>query len=173
MIKGIMMKRLVLILLITVGTLSAVETHAQRPADDFGFGIILGEPTGITLKFWSNNENAFVLDVGGSYFGSLSIVGDYLWHFDAFNSNIVGLYAGPGAVIGFGEGNEWIYKRRDDDFYHRDDDDIGIGARGVFGVNIVPRRTPLEIFAEIGVMVGLIPGFGTGAQAAIGVRFYP
>ena len=168
-----MMKRFVIILTFVFAFFAAETAEAQRPAGDFGFGLILGDPTGVTLKFWTSNANAFVLDVGGSYFGNLSIVGDYLWHFDAFNSNIVGLYAGAGGVLGFGEGRDWVYKRGDDDFYVRDDDDFGLGARGTFGLNVVPRNTPLEIFVEIGVLVGFVPTFGAGPEAAVGIRFYP
>ncbi len=59
-----------------------------------GFGIIVGEPIGLTLKTWTNNENAFVFDLGNSYFGDLRFGVDYLWHFNAFHSRIVNLYAG-------------------------------------------------------------------------------
>ena len=134
-----------------------------------GFGIILGEPIGLTLKVWSDYDNAFVFDLGNSYFGDLRIDVDYLWHFDAFRSRIVNLYAGPGGVLGIGEGNGFWYKGK----YHRTKNDIGIGARGVFGINVVPERTPLEIFFELGVLVGLAPDFGSSVDAALGMRFYP
>lgn len=146
---------------------------AQSPGGkSFGFGIILGEPTGGTLKFITSYENAFVVDIGTSYYGSPRINVDYLWHFDAFNSNIALLYAGPGGVIGIGEGRGFWYKDKNDRFY-RESNNVGIGMRGIFGINVIPERTPLEFFLEFGVLVGFVPDFGSGVDAALGMRFYP
>jgi hypothetical protein len=140
---------------------------------NFGFGIMFGDPTGATLKFWTNRENALVVDVGSSYFGNVRFNVDYLWHFDAFHSNVVKLYAGPGGVIGIGEGRGYWFGHGHDDFYYRDGGGTGIGVRGIFGVNIIPRRTPLEIFLEVGVLLGVSPAFGTGIDTGLGIRFYP
>ncbi|MHB8578633.1 MAG: hypothetical protein ACYDA4_02090 [Ignavibacteriaceae bacterium] len=141
---------------------------AQSPGGkNWGFGIILGEPTGVTFKYWTENDNAFVFDLGSSYFGSPRLDADYLWHFNAFNTDIANLYAGPGLALGFGKGNGFWDKT------FRTNGGAALGIRGVFGVNILPRRTPLEIFGEIGVLVGLTPDFGSGIDGAIGIRFYP
>jgi hypothetical protein len=163
-------------LLITVTVLLfiiASEGFAQRigRGDNFGFGIILGDPTGLTLKYYNYPGQGFVFTLGQSYFGSPRLGADYVWHFDAFNSDVTSLYAGPGMVIGFGESKGFWY-RRDGKFYVRDDG-VGIGVRGVFGVNFIPQRTPLEFFLELGVLLGLAPDFGSAVDAAIGMRFYP
>ncbi len=79
------------------------------------------------------------------------------------------LYAGPGGVLGTGGGNGFWYKGK----YHRTGNDLGLGVRGVFGINVIPERTPLEIFFEMGVLVGLAPDFGSSVDAALGMRFYP
>lgn len=167
------MRRIVLSIALLVALVSGAA--AQGPGGKtFGFGLIIGEPLGGTVKFWTNKENAFTVSLGGSYFGSPRLQGDYLWHFDAFNSSVVKLYAGPGVGIGFGrEGYGWINRRGRNYFYYRDDAGIGVAARAMFGLNIIPRKTPLEIFVEAGPNIGLIPNFGTAFDAAIGVRFYP
>jgi hypothetical protein len=157
----------IIILLIITGFSEVLPQSPQRK--ELGFGIMFGDPTGGTLKIWTNRENAFVIDVGASFFGKPRIGVDYLWHFDAFNSDIAYLYAGPGGAIGFGEGNGFWY----DDKFHRTRNEIGLGARGVFGVNVVPHNTPLEIFFEIGALLGLVPDFGSAADVALGIRFYP
>jgi hypothetical protein len=153
--------------------ITAAEGYAQRigGGDNFGFGIILGDPTGLTVKYYTEPGKALVFDLGASYFGSPRISGDYIWHFDAFNSDVTNLYAGPGLVLGFGEGSGWYGK--DGRFFTRDKNDLGIGVRGIFGLNFVPRRTPLEFFVELGVLLGLAPSFGSGVDAALGMRFYP
>ncbi len=160
------MKRLFLgmFLFVTV----TFNLFAQSPGrKNLGFGIILGEPTGVTVKYWTEYDNAFVFDLGSSYFGSPRFDVGYLWHFNAFNSDIANLYAGPGLALGFGEGNGFWDKS------FRETSGTEIGVRGVFGVNILPRRTPLELFGEIGVLVGITPDFGSGIDGAIGIRFYP
>lgn len=149
------------------------SAYSQSPeGKNFGFGLIVGDPTGLTLKFWTQRQNAIVLDVGGSYFGSPRINIDYLWHFDAFNSNLVKLYAGLGGALGFGSGKGFYYKDKGG-FYYRTGNDLGLGVRGVFGVNFIPRSAPLEMFFEIGALVGLAPEFGSAADVALGIRFYP
>lgn len=141
---------------------------AQSPGrKNWGLGVVLGEPTGLSVKYWTNYDNAFVFDLGSSYFGSPRLGADYLWHFNAFNSDMANLYAGPGLALGFGEGHGFW------DRTFRTNTGTALGVRGVFGVDILPRRTPLEIFGEIGVLVGLTPDFGSGIDGAIGIRFYP
>jgi len=170
-----MKKISVIVLLIFFTLLFVKESNAQfKPrGGNFGFGIVLGDPTGATLKLWTNSENALVFGIGGSYFGSPRIGVDYLWHFDAFNSRIVNLYAGPGGALGLGRGSGFWYKEGKDKFYYRDNDGIGLAARGIFGLNVVPERTPLEIFFEFGALLGLAPDFGSALDVALGIRFYP
>ena len=164
------MRKLIHIVLLLFILTGCEGIFAQSPqGKEIGFGIILGDPTGGTLKFWTEKENAIVIDLGTSYFGKPRIGVDYLWHFEPFNTDIANLYAGVGGAIGFGEGNGFWFK----DKFHRTGNEIGFGARGVFGVNVLPRHTPLEAFFEIGVLLGFIPDFGSAADAAIGIRFYP
>lgn len=166
-----LMKNILLIILIAFAF--NYTAYSQSPeGKNLGFGIIVGDPTGITLKFWTQRTNAIVFDVGGSYFGSPRIDVDYLWHFDAFNSNVAKLYGGLGGVLGIGSGKGFWYKDKGG-FYYRTSSDLGLGVRGVFGVNFIPRSTPLELFLEIGALVGLSPSFGSAADFALGVRFYP
>jgi hypothetical protein len=163
------MSRLKFLALALVFCWSFSLSYAQAPMHkQIGFGIMVGDPTGGTLKIWTNPINAFVIDAGSSYFGSPRIDVDYLWHFDAFHSKIANLYAGPGGVIGVGEGTGFWYRNH----FVRTGNDVGLGFRGVFGVNFVPERTPLEIFLEMGVLVGFSPA-GSSVDAALGLRFYP
>lgn len=161
-----------------------VGLRAQGPnGNDFGFGIILGEPIGGTVKIWTARDQAVAASIGGnSYFGNLRIGADYLWHFDVFRSQVVKMYSGPGLVVGFGEGHDhWFHSGHghgnghghDDHFYFRDEGGVGFAARVVAGLNIVPKRTPVELFLEIGPLIGISPFFGVAVDGAIGIRFYP
>lgn len=162
-----------LLLLLTALTCLST-THAQGPrGNDFGFGFILGEPTGATIKYWINKENALDAAIGGGQYGSIRIHADYLWHFDAFRSDVVKLYIGPGLGIGFGEGWGIFYHKGRAYWYDRNDGDAAIFGRMAFGANIIPRRSPIEIFVEIAPVIGFVPAVGVGIDAAVGLRFYP
>ncbi|MFA3783488.1 hypothetical protein ABRY23_10540 [Melioribacteraceae bacterium 4301-Me] len=146
---------------------------AQVPKEKkFGFGVNIGEPLGLTVKFWTNNQNAFAAYIGGSYFGNPRLGIDYLWHFNAFNSNLVKLYAGPGVHFGLNEGHTIIYQYKQDKFYYRASG-VGLAVRGIVGINFIPQNTPLEFYLELGPLLGLAPNFGSIFEGAIGFRFYP
>ncbi len=145
---------------------------AQKPGGgNFGFGLMLGEPTGATIKYWTTNKNALDAFLGVSYFGELALGADYLWHFDAFRSNEFSLYAGPGLVIGFG-GNDGVFYDRDDRRF-RDRDGAGIAIRGIMGVNFTPRRSNFELFLELGPLIELAPDVEAGFDFSVGFRYYP
>lgn len=158
---------LILILLISIS-----ESKSFSPKNKtFGFGIMLGEPTGLTAKLWVDKEQAIAFGLGNSYLGAFRLGADYLFHFDAFNSRIVNMYAGPGLAVGFGESGGWWYHNKNK-YWYKENDEIGFGVRGVFGINIVPKRTPLEIFGEVGVLIGMVPATRADVEGSIGIRFY-
>ena len=164
------MKKYLIIIILSLISFKYAEAQTFSPyGKQFGFGIMVGDPLGATLKFWTHDNHAFVVDIGSSYFGSPRIGVDYLWHFNAFRSPIANLYAGPGGAIGVGEGNGVYYNGK----YHRASGNVGIGARGVVGVDFVPRDTPIEVFFELGVLLALAPEFDSGVDVGLGIRFYP
>lgn len=149
------------------------ESYSFSPkGKTFGFGIMLGEPTGLTGKYWLEKDKALAFALGNSYLGNLRIGADYLFHFNAFESRIVNLYAGPGMAMGLGDSGGWWYKDKKEKWY-KDRGEIGIGIRGVCGINIVPKNSPLEIFIEAGLMIGIVPGLYSNFEGAAGIRFYP
>jgi hypothetical protein len=48
-----------------------------------------------------------------------------------------------------------------------------VAAKGTFGLNIIPRNTPLDIFLEVNPIIGISPGFGFDIMPSLGIRFYP
>jgi len=167
------MKTLTIAMILIMSFLILVqESMAFAPkGKDFGIGFMAGEPTGLTAKIWTTQDNALAFSVGTSYLGSLRIGMDYLWHFNAFNSQLVNMYAGPGVAVGFGKSGGWVYRDKNHKWY-RTNDDVGVGIRGVTGINIVPRNSPIELFGEIGVLVGVLPATYANFEGAIGIRFY-
>jgi len=158
---------------------SSMTVHAQGPqGKSFGIGFSVGEPTAVSARIWTSRQNSWDIGVGSSWIGNPHIHADYLWHFnDAFNSRIFSLYAGVGGILGTGDRDDgWfvVYKRgKKEERWYYGDDDFAIAAKGVFGLNIIPRNTPLDIFLEIDPVIGLSPGFGFDIMPALGIRFYP
>lgn len=176
------MKR-ILVFIIFIPLLTMVlpdSASAQGPMGrDFGIGFSVGEPTAVSARFWISRANSWDLALGSSAVGNPHIHADYLWHFnDAFNSRIFTLYAGVGGILGFGDKDNGVFirfkKGKDKGrWYYSDDSDMAIAAKGVFGLNVIPRNTPLDIFLELNPVLGIVPGFGFDIQPALGIRFYP
>jgi hypothetical protein len=160
---------LMIIMILFVST-QALKSYSPN-GKSFGIGVMVGEPTGLTLKLWTQRDIAIAISIGNSYFGSLRIGADYLWHFNAFNSSIVNLYAGPGIAVGIGESGGWWYKNKNK-YWYKGENETAVGIRGILGMNIVPRNSPIEIFGEIGLMIGILPMTHTNGEGSVGIRFY-
>src|SRR5258708_36092735 len=132
-----------------------------QPQGDFGFGLILIEPLGATVKYWTAPNQAIDADIGESYFGLPRVDVDYLWHFNSFNSHVLLLYGGIGAAFGFGSSGYYdLYYSRDFEghpFYYRAyyNSTFGFGIRMLFGLDIIPKRVPFEFFAQVGPLIGI------------------
>ena len=158
--------------------IAAHGSFSQGPKGrSFGFGFSLGEPTAVTLRFWESKMNSWDAAIGVSHLGNPQIHADYLWHFpDAINSRVVSLYAGVGGLVGLGDRGYFVWnkgRKYDKDHWWYDDGKLLVAAKGVFGLDIIPRNSPLEIFLELNPVLGVVPGFGFDFQAAVGIRFYP
>jgi hypothetical protein len=133
---------------------------------NFGLGISLGEPTGISMKLWSSEKSA--IDVGlawslGSNY-TFHIHADYLLHsFNMFKveKNRMALYYGIGGRI----------KIRDDDNPATSDDDR-IGVRMPVGINYIFDNAPIDIFLEIVPVLDLAPDTDFDFNAAVGARYF-
>lgn len=138
-------------------------------ADDkgiFGAGLIVGEPTGLSLKYYLGDDTAVAGAVGAAFLGNgLQVHVDYLWHpwiLESKPSFVLPAYGGIGARVldGNGNGNDDLFK---------------IGMRFVGGVLFDFREIPLDVFAEIaGVADYRTKGssFGIDINLGAGVRYY-
>ena len=164
-----------LLVALFVTLLAPPSASAQPNPGSFGFGLILGEPSGLTLKGSLSGPNSWDAAIGKSWFGGLHIHADYLWDLNVFNSNSVGMYFGVGGVLGFGTG-DGIFVKGDSKVGAGGNDEEGsvaIGGRVVAGINAVPFAAPLEFFLELAPIIGFVPGFGVGTGFSLGIRFYP
>ena len=73
----------VLFIVLLFLTSESVFAQANGIGGNLGAGIMLGEPSGVTLKKWNNQRSAFDIGVAWSFSGNndaLLLQGDYLIH---------------------------------------------------------------------------------------------
>ena len=144
---------------VLLAVLSA-NTYAKQ---DLGLGVIVGEPTGLSLKYWLDEDRAIDAAAAWSFSGhdSFQLHADYLFHrFDIFETGEVTgkmpLYYGLGARV----------KDKDKD------DDTVFGLRIPLGITYLFADAPFDLFAELVPIVDLAPDVDVDINAAIGFRFY-
>ena len=134
---------------------SNTSTYAQeRP---FGAGVIIGDPTGFTGKYWQNRENAYAFGLAWSLGDNdtVRIYGDYLWHrFEITGEARTPLYFGVGVWLG------------------SKNNDTGLGVRIPLGITHIFGADPIDVFFEIVPTVDLAPDTDLGVQGGFGIRYY-
>jgi len=161
-------KALVLALLL----LSAASPgFAQHEGGSFGFGFILGEPTGLSWKYTLSRTNALDGVIGVSPGNRFRIHVDYLWNAFPFHDPGFSLHYGIGAVVGFGE--TWFVEHDRKKEYWASTKELGVGLRVPFGIDYAIPRSPVELFFELAPIFIFAPDIGAGIDIGLGVRFYP
>ena len=152
-------KMVIILLLLTVSLANA------RSQDDFGIGIIVGEPTGLSLKYWLDEEYAIDGAAAWSYSenDSFQLHGDYLFHnYDLLEADEWPVYYGIGARLKF----------KDDDGRGRNKNYSMFGIRFPLGVTYLFEDEPLDLFFEVVPVLDLSPDVDLDINAAVGLRFY-
>lgn len=131
--------------------------YAQNNKGGVGVGVILGEPTGLSLKSWNGDKAAFDLGLAWSFSGNndaIHLHGDFLWHkWLNVDSGSLAFYYGIGARVIF-------------------EDDPRAGLRVPFGLTYLTEDAPLEIFFEVAPIFDVVPSTNTDVNGGVGVRFY-
>lgn len=138
--------------------LLSVKLYAQDKA--FGLGIMIGQPTGFSAKYWLNNENAVDFGLAYSFIGNdkgFSLHSDYLYHINGFSKSHIKLpvYYGFGARIRAVD-NSKTY----------------LGARGVVGLVYMDNTAPFDVFLEMAPIFNLFPETSLNFDLALGLRYY-
>lgn len=152
------MRKTFSILLLVLIFLSLSSKGLTYEKNDFGLGIILGSPTGISAKLWLSKSTAFDAAAAWSFSrkGRLQIHGDYLWH----NFNLIKVekgsfpfYYGLGFRFNFG-------------------DEVEAGVRFPLGLEYLFSQAPFDIFIEVVPVLRVINKTDFEMDGAIGVRFF-
>lgn len=132
------------------------HSNAQERYSNTELGIILGEPTGISLKAWQSNSTAFDAGIAWSFGdnGSLHLHGDYLRHeWLDVDSGSLALYYGIGARVQLA-------------------DDPRLGARIPFGLQYIIPDTRLSAFFEVAPLLDLVPETSFDVNGGLGLRIF-
>jgi hypothetical protein len=145
-------------LIVIVLSLIIFCAAAQGQSRGLGVGLILGEPTGISMKYWSGRTNAFDFAFAWSlqHSGWIYIHSDYLWHaFNVINVSrgALPIYYGVGGALGL-------------------NDETSLGVRGVAGLNYLFSGVPLDAFLELVPLLFLAPKTEVEFHGAIGIRYF-
>jgi len=144
------------ILSITFLLLFISLTKAQNSG--VGLGLIVGEPTGISFKYWTGSTTAFDGALAWSFIdeGAFHIHGDYIFH----NFTLITIpegklpfYYGIGARL-------------------KTSHDSRLGVRVPFGLAYLFQNAPVDIFLEIVPILDLTPKTDFSINAAIGARYF-
>ncbi len=121
----------------------------------FGAGVVAGDPTGGTVKYWLDGDRA--LDAGVGFSGDAALYADFLWHYwDILpqpTRGRLGLYAGLGPRI-------------------ETQRETAFGIRTLLGAAYWVPKHPIELFVDAGPVFQLAPDRGVDVDFAFGVRFY-
>lgn len=148
-----------------VVALTFVVSQASSSSDrgKVGVGVVLGAPTGLSIKYWESQRVAYQGSIGGMFKGGLMIGADYLVHENALRNPSLPFYYGVGLFVGEAGFGGPSYSRSK----------LALGVRAAFGVDYVPREFPSDIAIELGPSLLLTPVVGMGIELSIAFRFYP
>ncbi|MEJ2553235.1 MAG: hypothetical protein P8164_10955 [Gammaproteobacteria bacterium] len=152
------MKRMLKSLWVLSTMLWAVVASAK--GENLGVGLMVGAPTGLSLKAWQDSIHAIDVGLGwtAEHNESFHLHADYLFHdFSVFKPGTgrMPLYYGMGGTI----------SRKSGDNTH-------VGIRVPFGISYFVAKSPLEIFGELAPRADLSPSSHFTVDAALGIRFY-
>lgn len=164
------MKRIVLVMLVLI-LMSAVSGQARvaEPQYRYGFGMMIGEPTGFTGKYWLNNKESYDVAVSFRFSSYFYLQGGYLYHnYDVFQKtkspSQVALYYGGG--LRFILDSHHHYRKN---YEERNYDSI-LGIKGTIGLNYIMKDLPVELFAELSPIMNVAPATDLDFSAGVGAR---
>lgn len=156
----------------------AITQQIERPlnlvkTNDFGLGAKWGAVTGINFKYWTAEHIAWDATLASS--DNNTILGlDYLVHFreattgwfdNRYVKNITP-YAGVGILASTGE------NKSNNQLFNHEKSEVNGALRIPLGVEYLPTRLRIGLFAELGLGLAVAPNSFTFATADLGGRYY-
>lgn len=139
------------------------DTQAQQRAyGNFGAGVMIGHPTGLTGKMWLSDYNAFHGAIAWEF--SAHRAARFHLHFDYARYNYEAIQAQVGTLaFYYGIGGRLLTGSTASD---------RLGIRFPFGLNYEFDDHPIEIFVEVVPLLDLTPGTDVRINSGAGLRYY-
>ncbi len=141
--------------------------HADTPGQgDFGLGLMIGEPTAVSGKYFIGRESAIDGGLG------LSIINNGFWFhsdyiyqlWDVFDTTRdLPVYFGAGGVI---------HKREIKETNKEKEDKIDFGPRILVGAEFHPRKYRFSFFGEVAFNIFILHELDIAPGLAFGMRYY-
>jgi hypothetical protein len=139
-------------ILLFVLVLVPASGWAQGPqGKPFGLGLTLGDPTGISGKYWFSRVHTVDFALGWGFFpyNGAALYGDYL-----YNALNILPHGGPGFDLLFylgvgGKIGAWNHHWDDANHHHYDEYGFGLGLRIPFGITMLFSKAPFDLFLEL------------------------
>jgi len=157
----IVMRKAALILILLAAVAGAAHAQTGRSGGDVGLGLIFGEPTGVSFKYWTGRTVAIDAAAAWSFIngGSFQVHGDLLFHsFDIFR-----VEKGRMALY-YGFGGRFKTKT--------DTEGARLSFRVPLGISYEFERAPVELFVEVAPMLDVTPKTEGNIGGGIGFRYY-
>ncbi len=150
----------IFICMVLIAVLIPVSSAASEHRSSFGAGIILGEPTGVSMKLWTGGSTAVQGAVAWSFteHTNLHLHADYIWH----RWNLIQVEKGS-LPLYFGVGGRLRL---------RDEVDDTLGVRFPVGLAYEFADAPFDLFLELVPVLDLTPSSEFDLNAALGGRYY-
>ena len=151
------MKKILFVLPFVLLGLSPFFVQAQVSSGSVGIGLQVGDPSGLTLKFYNGRKASVDILAAWDLNDYLFVNVHALYHKPVGGSGNVNFFYGPGAFIAF-------YERG------RYEDYLGVGISGNFGINVFFDQ--FELFGQITPRLQVIENTNGDLGGGIGLRFY-
>ena len=151
--------------------LAMTTDMAHADSKSTGLGVVLGEPTGFTGKFWRASDRAIDVGLAFSVNSFMLIYSDYLFHFHGALGNSSPFLEELQPYIGVG-GELFLAGSGHSDSAYFSSSTSGFGLRIPIGAEWMVPRAPIGIFGELVPGIGIAPGTFAFFQGGIGIRYY-
>jgi hypothetical protein len=143
-----------------------IAVRAQERGVDFGgrvaqprweIGVVLGQPTGLSAKYWINSRST----IDGAVAYELRDEEDRVDLYADYQFNFLFLPVGQGVVpLYFGLGP----------FVELSTDEVALGARIPVGVQYFIPNARLSLFGELAPVLEVVPSSDVGIRGGVGIR---
>jgi len=166
-----MSRRIFTVVFLLVMTLPGPTMAARHTGGNTGIGFVLGDPDGLSLKFWGKGEQAVQIRLGSpGAFNAFTFTATLAHHFEPFavkdDSYSIPFYIG-GGFRGSAMASSFTY--------------LDGGLVGVIGTSVFVKELPVEFFLEVRPVVALyddavgVSGslhLGIQTEGALGIHYY-